>query len=161
MFSGEDLVCYSCAARYCIGQEPDGTETPYKKRRFAARAQTLVLVLFLFLIPAVGDFRAEFCDKPIARKSCPFGLILRLLIRRAVYCNPFFKRRKRSKSHEAMGVQSLGPRGETPFFIWRFRAIRLLPDTTPSTTEISYKILSREKTRRKKFDVVCRGRFPS
>ena len=41
VFSGEDLVCYSCAARYCIGQEPDGTETPYKKRRFAARAQTL------------------------------------------------------------------------------------------------------------------------
>ena len=41
VFSGEDLVCYSCAARCCIGQEPDGTETPYKKRRFAARAQTL------------------------------------------------------------------------------------------------------------------------
>ena len=41
VFSGEDLVCYSCGARYCIGQEPDGTETPLKKRRFASRAQTL------------------------------------------------------------------------------------------------------------------------
>ena len=41
VFSGEDLVCYSCGAWCCVGQEPDGTETPYKKRRFAARAQTL------------------------------------------------------------------------------------------------------------------------
>ena len=41
VFSGEDLVCYSCGARYCIGKEPDGTETPLKKRRFASRAQTL------------------------------------------------------------------------------------------------------------------------
>ena len=43
-----------------------------------------------------------------------------------------------------MGVQSLGPRGEMPFFIWRFRAIRLLPDTIPAATGITYKILSRE-----------------
>jgi len=71
--------------------------------------------LFLFDSRAVGDFRAEFCDKPIARTPRPFGMMLRLLIRRGVYCNPFFKRRKRSKSHEATGVQSLGPRRETLF----------------------------------------------
>ena len=41
VFFGEDLVCYSCGRRYCIGQEADGTKTPYKKRHFAARAQTL------------------------------------------------------------------------------------------------------------------------
>ena len=34
VFSVEDLVFYSCAARYCIGQEPDGTETPLKKTAF-------------------------------------------------------------------------------------------------------------------------------
>ena len=31
VFSGEDLVCYSCDGRYCIGQEPDGTEAPKQK----------------------------------------------------------------------------------------------------------------------------------
>ena len=39
--SGEDPVCYSCGSRYCIGQEPDGTETLFFKLRFAARAHTL------------------------------------------------------------------------------------------------------------------------
>ena len=56
-----------------------------------------------------------------------------------------------------MGVQSLGTRGETPFFSWRFRAIRLLPDTIPPPTGITYKILSREDPK-KKIYVVCRGR---
>jgi hypothetical protein len=79
-------------------------------------ALTFVLFfIFIFDSRAVGDFRAEFCNKPIARTPRPFDLILRLLIRRAVYCNLFLKRRKRSKSHEAMGVQSLGPRRETLF----------------------------------------------
>ena len=32
--SGEDLVCYSCDGRYCIGQEPDGTETKKEKTAF-------------------------------------------------------------------------------------------------------------------------------
>jgi len=59
-----------------------------------------------------------------------------------------------------MGVQSLGPRGEMPFFIWRFRAIRLLPDAMPTGTGTTYKILSREDPK-KKIDVVCRGRFAS
>ena len=31
VFSGEDLVCYSCDGRYCIGQEPDGTEVLKQK----------------------------------------------------------------------------------------------------------------------------------
>jgi len=48
-----------------------------------------------------------------------------------------------------MGVQSLSPRGETPFFLRRFRAIRLLPDTMPSRTGITYKILSREDPKKK------------
>jgi hypothetical protein len=48
-----------------------------------------------------------------------------------------------------MGVQSLGTRGEMPFFIWRFRAIRLLPDTMPAATGITYKILSREDPKKK------------
>jgi hypothetical protein len=71
------------------------------------------------------------------------------LIPRAVYCNLFLKRRKKGKSHEAMGVQSLGTRGETPFFLRRFRAIRLLPDTIPCRTGITYKILSREDPKKK------------
>jgi len=71
---------------------------------------------FLFLDSrAVGDFRAEFCNKPIARTTRPFGLVLRLLIHRAVCCNPFFKRHKKGKLYEAMRVQSLDLRGETPF----------------------------------------------
>ena len=41
VFSGEDLVCYSYVGRHCIGQEPDGTETPVKKPRFATQARTL------------------------------------------------------------------------------------------------------------------------
>ena len=63
---------------------------------------------------AVGDFRAEFCNKPIARTSRSFGLILRRLIHRAVYCTLFFKRRKKGTPHEVMRVQSLDLRGETP-----------------------------------------------
>jgi len=48
-----------------------------------------------------------------------------------------------------MGVQSLGTRGETPFFLRRFRAIRLLPDTIPAATGITYKVLSREDPKKK------------
>jgi len=48
------------------------------------------IFIFIFDSRAVGDFRAEFCNKPIARTPRPFGLILRLLIRRAVYCRPCF-----------------------------------------------------------------------
>ena len=89
--------------------------------RFSAPSSLMpplrIRFLFIFIFDS-DDFRAEFCNKPIARTPRPFGLILRLLIPRAVYCNRFLKRRKRSKSHEEMGVQSLGPRGETPFFIY-------------------------------------------
>ena len=34
VFSEEDFVCYFCWARYCMGQEPDGTETLLKKTAF-------------------------------------------------------------------------------------------------------------------------------
>ena len=45
-------------------------------------------------------------------------------------------------------------------FVWRFRAIRLLPDTIPSRTGTTHKILSREDPN-KTLHVVCRGRFAS
>ena len=122
-----------------------------------ADATTSHSFFFLSRFRAVGDFRAEFRNKPIARTSRPFGMILRLLIHRAVCPRRCFKRHKRSKSHGAMGVQSLGPRGETPFFSQRFRAIRLLPDTMPTGTGITYKILSREDPKKK----YRRGRFLS
>ena len=58
-------------------------------------ALTFVLFfIFIFDSRAVGDFRAEFCNRPIARTPRPFGLILRLLIRRAVYRNTFLNAAK-------------------------------------------------------------------
>ena len=62
VLSGEDLVCYSCWARCCIGQEPDGTETLFKNRRLAARASTLNAHCFVRFASAfkkqVGVYRA-------------------------------------------------------------------------------------------------------
>ena len=43
------------------------------------------------------------------------------------------------------GRSKFGPRGDTPFFLWRFRfrAIRFLFNTMPAPTGITYKVLSR------------------
>ena len=127
-----------------------------EQRQFSA----FTFVFFFFLDSrAVGDFRAEFCNKPTARTSRPFGPTHLLLIHR-VHTAPFFLRRKRSKSHDATRVQSLDLRGETLFC---FSAsvpsgscpIQCRPPQKQHTRS------SPEKTRRKNIDVVCRGRFLS
>ena len=127
----------------------------------ATTSHSFIFLFFYFLFRAVGDFRAEFCDKPTARTPPPSGLILRLLIHRAVYCNLFLNAAKEANGTKQWAFKVWAREAKRRFFLWRFRAIRFLPDKIPSRTGITYKVHSREDPKKKKTAVACRGRFPS
>ena len=120
----------------------------------------VMFFLFLFIKRAVGDFRAEFCDKPIARTPRPFGLILRLLIRRAVYCNLFLNAAKEANRTKQWAFKVWARAAKRRFVL----ALLYHPDPARYNTGHHRNSIQDPLQRRpeeEEIGVVCRGRFAS
>ena len=101
-----------------------------------------------FLARSVGDFRAEFCNKPTARTSRPFGLLLRMLIHRAAYCMQFFNVAKEANYTGQWAFKVRASAAKRRLFL----ALPCHPAPARCNTEptgIPYKLLSRGDPKKK------------